>query len=66
MQTVGKEYLHDGRSLPDDLKEILSGISSGDLANLGIAGALAKVTAGKDPAVVSKLMGKAKELGLLK
>ena len=66
LQTVGKEYLHDGRSLPDDLKEILSGISSGDLANLGIAGALAKVTAGKDPAKVEKLMGKARELGLLK
>lgn len=66
LQTVGKEYLQDGRSLPDDLKEILSGISSGDLANLGIAGALAKVTAGKDPAKVEKLMNKARELGLLK
>lgn len=66
LQTVGKEYLQDGRSLPDDLKEVLSGISSGDLANLGIAGALAKVTAGKDPAKVEKLMNKAKELGLLK
>jgi uncharacterized membrane protein YqiK len=66
LQTVGKEYLTDGRSLPDDLKEILSGISSSDLANLGIAGALAKVTAGKDPAKVEKLMGKARELGLLK
>lgn len=66
LQTVAKEYLQDGRSLPDDLKEVLSGISSGDLANLGIAGALAKVTAGKDPAKVEKLMGKARELGLLK
>jgi len=66
LQTVGKEYLLEGRSLPDDLKEILSGISSSDLANLGIAGALAKVTAGKDPAKVEKLMGKARELGLLK
>jgi len=66
LQTVGKEYLLEGRSLPDDLKEVLSGISSGDLANLGIAGALAKVTAGKDPAKVEKLMGKARELGLLK
>jgi uncharacterized membrane protein YqiK len=66
LQTVAKEYLQDGRSLPDDLKEILSGISSGDLANLGIAGALAKVTAGKDPAKVEKLMNKARELGLLK
>lgn len=66
LQTVGKEYLKDGRSLPDDLKEILSGISSADLANLGIAGALAKVTAGKDPAKVEKLMNKAKDLGLLK
>ncbi len=66
LQTVGKEYLQDGRSLPDDLKEVLSGISSGDLANLGIAGALAKVTAGKDPAKVEKLMNKARELGLLK
>lgn len=66
LQTVAKEYLQDGRSLPDDLKEILSGISSGDLANLGIAGALAKVTAGKDPAKVEKLMSRAKELGLLK
>ncbi|MBN8525228.1 MAG: hypothetical protein J0M02_07835 [Planctomycetes bacterium] len=66
LQTIGKEYLQDGRSLPDDLKEVLSGISSGDLANLGIAGALAKVTAGKDPAKVEKLMGRARELGLLK
>ncbi len=66
LQTIGKEYLEDGRSLPDDLKEILGGISSSDLANLGIAGALAKVTAGKDPVKVASLMGKARELGLLK
>lgn len=66
LQTLGKEYLQDGRSLPDDLREVLSGISSSDLANLGIAGALAKVTAGKDPAKVEKLMNRAKELGLLK
>ncbi len=66
LQTVGKEYLTDGRSLPEDLKEILSGVSSSDLANLGIAGALAKVAAGKDPTKGQKLIDQAKELGLLK
>ena len=66
LQTLGKDYLSGERSLPDDLKEALAGLSSGDLANLGIAGALAKVTAGKDPAKVEKLMNRAKELGLLK
>lgn len=66
LKTIGKDYLSGERSLPDDLKEIFAGISSADLANLGIAGALAKVSAGKDPAKVEKLLGRAKELGLLK
>lgn len=66
LQTVGKEWLHEGRSLPDDLKEVLSGISSADLANLGIAGALGKVLAGHEPAKVEKLLNRARELGLVK
>ncbi len=66
IQTVAKGYLQDGRSLPDDLKTVLSGVSSADLANLGVAGVLAKVLAGKEPAVADQLMAKARELGLVK
>jgi hypothetical protein len=65
LQTVAKEYLADGRSLPDDIKEILSSITSQDLANLGIAGVLAKVTAGKDPVKVKALTDAARKLGLI-
>ena len=65
LQTVGKEYLVDGRSLPDDLKAVLSGISSADLANLGVAGALSKVMAGKDPAKAQALIESARKLGLI-
>jgi len=39
---------------PDILARGTPGFSGADLANLGIAGALAKVTAGKDPAKVEK------------
>lgn len=66
IQTLGRDYLSGDKSLPEDIKEALSGLSSADLANLGIAGALAKVTAGKDPAKVAALMQKARELGLVK
>ena len=41
------------------------GISSTDLANLGVAGVLGKVLAGKDPAKVEKLLSRARELGLV-
>lgn len=66
IQTLGREYLSGDKSLPEDIKEALSGLTSGDLANLGIAGALAKVTAGKDPVKVAALMQKARDLGLVK
>jgi hypothetical protein len=61
---VGKEYLEGGRSLPDDLRQTLSGLSSADLANLGLSGVLAKMLAGKDPAKVQELLAQAKQLGL--
>jgi uncharacterized membrane protein YqiK len=64
LQTVGKEYLEGGRSLPDDLRQTLSGLSSADLANLGLSGVLAKMLAGKDPAKVQELLAQAKQLGL--
>jgi uncharacterized membrane protein YqiK len=64
LQTVGKEYLEGGRSLPDDLRQTLSGLSSADLANLGLSGVLAKMLAGKDPAKVQELLVQAKQLGL--
>lgn len=42
LKTVAKEYLEGGRSLPEDLVATLKGLSSGDMANLAAAAALAK------------------------
>lgn len=35
--TLGKEYLEGGRSLPQDIKETISSLSTGDIANMSIA-----------------------------
>ncbi|MCK6489241.1 MAG: hypothetical protein L6R48_13100 [Planctomycetes bacterium] len=42
LQKVAKEYLEDGRSLPEDVIKALKGMSSGDVANLAAAAALIK------------------------
>ncbi len=64
VRTLGKEYLEGGRSLPDDLAQGLSGLTSGDAAKLSVAGLLARLTAGKDPAAAQRLIAAAKELGI--
>ncbi|MBA3698421.1 MAG: hypothetical protein H0W78_06180 [Planctomycetes bacterium] len=65
IQQLGREYLEEGRSLPDDLKGVLSSFGSNDLKNLSIAGVLQKLMAGKDPAKVSALLKQAATLGLI-
>ncbi len=42
LKKLAAEYLDGNRSLPDDLKEVLKGLSSGDSANLAAAAALLK------------------------
>ena len=65
LQTATREYLEEGRSLPDDLKEVLSNskLGTGDLKNLAATSLLAKLAKGKDPEQVAGLIEKAKELG---
>jgi uncharacterized membrane protein YqiK len=62
---VAKEYLQDGRSLPDDLVKVLAEgkLGSGDVKNLTSAALLAKLGKNADPEKVEELMKKAKELG---
>jgi hypothetical protein len=67
LRTVGAEYLTEGRSLPDDLREVLGGLSSGDVQNLTLSAVLAGLAAKGDAGSRSKLQAladKAKELGL--
>ena len=67
LKTVGAEYLTDGRSLPDDLRDVLSGLSSGDVQNLTLSAVLAGLAAKGDAGSRKKLQAlaaKAKELGL--
>ncbi len=66
LQHLGREYLHtDGRSLPDDIKQVLAGFGSNDVKNLSIAAVLQKLMSGKDPAKVSALIKQAAALGLI-
>ena len=65
IQQLGREYLEGDRSLPDDLKGVLSSFGSNDLKNLSIATVLQKLMAGKDPAKVSALLKQAAMLGLI-
>ncbi len=66
LQHLGREYLSDdGRSLPDDVKDVLSSFGSNDVKNLSIAAVLQKLMAGKDPAKVSALLKQAATLGLI-
>ncbi len=69
VQVVADEYLRQGRSLPDDLRTVLSNpsISSDDLKNLSIAGLLQKLAAnaeGDDKAKLVGLLEAAKKMGL--
>ncbi len=66
--TLLEEYTTGERSLPSDIKEILlrPALSAGDLKDLGIAAALAKLagdTAGADKKKIEALIEKARELG---
>ena len=66
--TILEEYTTGERSLPTDIKEILMrpALSAGELKDLGIAAALAKLagdTAGVDKKKIEALVEKARELG---
>ncbi|MDA3959867.1 MAG: hypothetical protein PF961_03685 [Planctomycetota bacterium] len=65
LQTAAKEYIDGDRSLPQDLKEVLSNSKLGtdDLKNLAATSLLSKLAKGKDPKQVQALLDKAKELG---
>ena len=66
LQHLGREYLsEDGRSLPSDVKDVLSGFGSNDVKNLSIAAVLQKLLVGKDPAKVSAFLKQAATLGLI-
>jgi hypothetical protein len=67
--TVLEEYTTGDRSLPTDIKEILTrpALGAGDLKDLGIAAVLAKLAGdatGAEKKKIEALVEKAKELGL--
>lgn len=68
VQVVADEYLRHGRSLPDDLKAVLTRPDlAGDLKNLSIAGLLSQLASeasGEDQAKLAGLVEAAKKLGL--
>jgi len=69
LQTALSEYLQDGRSLPADMRDVLTrpALSAGDIQSLSVAGVLGKLSAGADPAMKNKLQALAKhaqELGI--
>jgi hypothetical protein len=64
VRTLGKEYLEDGRSLPQDIKETVAGLGAAGLRDLSLVKALDRLLAGKDPDKVKALMARATELGL--
>lgn len=67
VQNVGGEYLQGDRSLPEDLRDVLSGLSSGDVQNLTVSAVLGGLMKNADGAGKKKLEAlakKAKELGL--
>jgi uncharacterized membrane protein YqiK len=47
LQTVFGDYLAGGKSLPEDLKEMLQGLDAGSLRDLSLAGLASKLAAGK-------------------
>lgn len=68
VQVVADEYLRQGRSLPDDLKAVLTRPDlAGDLKDLSIAGLLSRLageSSGDDQAKYAGLLEAAKKLGL--
>jgi hypothetical protein len=64
--TVMKEYTSGERSLPADVREVLSHVDSSDVTNLGVAAVLGRLMLGKgaDKKKLQTLLDKAKELGL--
>jgi uncharacterized membrane protein YqiK len=60
-QTVASGYLDGSRNLPDDVKEVLSGISSGDLKNVGLAALLGRLAKEAGPEMAGKLASLAEE-----
>lgn len=67
LRKVLGEYLDGKKSLPQDIKEVLQGVSSGDVQKLTLSAFLADLMRGSDDATrrkLASLAGKAKELGL--
>lgn len=65
--SAAQDYVAGDKDLAGDIKDILTGMSTQDLQNLSIAGALQKLAAhstGDDAAKLNMLMEKAKDLGL--
>jgi hypothetical protein len=64
---VGNEYLTGDRSLPEDLRDVLGGLSSGDVQNLTVSALLGGLMGRADGAGKKKLEAlakKAKDLGI--
>ena len=67
VQTLLGDYLSGNADLPKDLKEALSGLSSGDLANLSLTAFLGRLMAGasgEKRANLQKLLDAARSLGV--
>ena len=69
LQTAFSDYLRAGRSLPADVKDILTrpALSPGDIQSLTLSGILGKLMTDADPKMKGKLdalMSRAKELGI--
>jgi uncharacterized membrane protein YqiK len=56
---VTEEYRDGSRSLPDDLKQVLSGLKTGDVANLALAKALTSAEPGALKGLIDSLKGAA-------
>jgi hypothetical protein len=69
LQTVFKDYLSGEKSLPDDIRRVLTrpSLSAGDVQNLSLSAVLMRVAAGADEGArtkLEKLLARAKELGI--
>ncbi|MBA3846501.1 MAG: hypothetical protein H0X45_07645, partial [Planctomycetes bacterium] len=62
LKTLGSDYLDGSRSLPADLKEALSGLGSGDLANLSVANLLNRLATKRDAGAVRDALAKASDV----
>ncbi|MBA3707951.1 MAG: flotillin family protein [Planctomycetes bacterium] len=64
LQHLGREYLSGDRSLPEDLKQTLSGLGQGGgIKDAALGAMLTRWAMGQDPAKVQSLLAQVRQLG---